>query len=47
MLTRLFYILFILILDLNVNANPTPLGFELNKTVISDVEKVYHTNSQI
>ncbi|UCM85174.1 MAG: hypothetical protein LF885_03985 [Rickettsia endosymbiont of Culicoides impunctatus] len=42
MLTRLFYILFILIFDLNVNANPTPLGFELNKAVISDVEKVYH-----
>ncbi|WP_341756721.1 MULTISPECIES: hypothetical protein [unclassified Candidatus Tisiphia] len=42
MITRLFYILFILIFNLNVNANPTPLGFELNKATISDVEKVYH-----
>ncbi|MCC8371720.1 MAG: hypothetical protein LN568_03060 [Rickettsia endosymbiont of Pseudomimeciton antennatum] len=42
MITRLFYILFILIFNLNVNANPTPLGFELNKAAISDIEQVYH-----
>ncbi len=42
MITRLLYILFTLIFNLNVNANPAPLSFELNKTTISDVEKVHH-----
>ncbi|WP_341748603.1 MULTISPECIES: hypothetical protein [unclassified Candidatus Tisiphia] len=42
MITRILYILFILIFNLNVNANPSPLGLELNKATISDVEKLYH-----
>jgi hypothetical protein len=41
MITRLFYILFISIFNLNTSANPAPLGFELNKASIADVEQVY------
>lgn len=41
MITKLFYILCISIFSLNASANPAPLGFELNKASIADVERVY------
>lgn len=41
MINKLLYIILIIFANLNSYANPAPLGFELNKTTISEVAKLY------
>jgi hypothetical protein len=41
MINKLICIILIILPSLNSYANPAPLGFELNKTTISEVEKLY------
>ncbi len=41
MKNKLFFVSLIIIFNFNICANPRPLGFELNKTNISQIKEVY------